>query len=246
MKFASELSRRNYWRRTYLVPIYFTHTNNVPYKEAEAALLGTTDALRASGQNRKLHNLGAAHFGQGAYASPEWYIQEARRRQSFTRSTEYGFQVSVNEIVTLFRTEPWQRTPHWEVFVVGDDITDTINQNSSQLLNFVFGSTETNFACIQSIARLRGIETPLKLAMIRRLLAHEVGHLFGLCQKGRRNTIQKLGTHCTNLCCMRQGLSLNEWAEQTRQEDVMKYGARFCRDCKNELDQTRSRYLPLP
>lgn len=51
--------------------------------------------------------------------------------------------------------------------------------------------------------------------MIQRLLRHEVGHMFGLPNR-RYNIDQSLGAHCTsNVCTMRQGLSIEEWANLT-------------------------------
>lgn len=239
-----EMANRQELRSNYLVPIYFMHTRDIPPVEAKAALLGVTDALTASGQNRKIVDFGSKSFGQGEYSNPEWYVEETLRKQKLRKNAGYGQQLVVNNVMQHFYREPWQEQPHWEVFVVNRDLTDWGGQ---QWLNFVFGSTDPEFpASVQSITRLMA-EIPagdLRNAMIRRLLRHEVGHMFGLPHSNRPNTEQKLGTHCANVCTMRQGMSIPEWAKLTTEENNK--GVHFCGDCKNDLAKVRNRYKPLP
>lgn len=239
-----EMTRRQELRSNYLVPIYFMNTKDVPQAEAQAALQGVTDALFASGQNRKIVNLGSQSFGQGEYLNPEWYVDDTLRKQELRKNAGYGQQLVASSVMQHFYREPWQEQPHWEVFVINRDLTDW---GGKEWLNFVFGSTNTGFpASVQSITRLTA-EIPagdLRNAMIRRLLRHETGHMFGLPRKNRSNTEQKLGTHCVNVCTMRQGMSIPEWAKLTTEES--KKGVHFCNDCKNDLDQVRNKYKPLP
>ncbi|MBA3724637.1 MAG: hypothetical protein H0W89_07190 [Candidatus Levybacteria bacterium] len=241
----TELQRRAELRRNYLVPIYFMHTSDVPRREARAALLGVADALRATGQERQVVNFGSQQFGQGAYSSPNWYIEEAFRRQPLRRSAGYGPQIDVHEVGRLFTDEPFQEKPHWEVMVVNQDLN--AKGRDGNYINFVFGATDTMFpSSVQSVTRLMA-EVPegdLRDAMVRRLLRHEVGHMFGLPTTGRRNTEEKLGAHCTNPCTMRQGMSIPEWADLTVTEH--NNGIHFCGDCTGDLAASRSRYRPLP
>lgn len=239
-----EMARRQELRSNYLVPIYFMHTKDVPSAEAQAALLGVTDALVASGQNRRIVNFGSQAFGQGPYSNPEWYVEETLRKQELRKDAGYGQQLVVSSVMQHFYQEPWQEHPHWEVFVVNRDLTDWGNRG---LYNFVFGSTNIELpASVQSITRLMA-EIPageLRNAMIRRLLRHEVGHMFGLPHSNRPNTKEKIGPHCTNVCTMRQGMSIPEWRKLTIEEN--KKGVHFCSDCKHDLAQVRNRYKPLP
>ncbi len=238
-----EMARRQELRSNYLVPIYFMHTRDVPPQAAQAALLGVQDALNASGQNRQIVNFGSQAFGQGAYSSPEWYIEETLRKQGLKKDAGYGQQISASNIMNLFYQEPWQEKPHWEVFVVNRDLTDW---EGNGWLNFVFGSTDTIFpASVQSITRLMA-EIPaedLRNATIRRLLRHEAGHVFGLPHSNRPNTEEKLGLHCKNVCTMRQGISIPEWQKLSIEES--KKGVHFCADCKKDLAQVHNRYKPL-
>jgi predicted Zn-dependent protease len=113
-------------------------------------------------------------------------------------------------------------------------------------VNFAFGATDSSFASsVQSITRIiREIKPgPLRAAMVRRLLRHEVGHMFGLPSRNRLRTEEKLGTHCTNICTMRQGMSIREFAQLTKEEDTM--GIHFCADCRADFVAARLRYRPL-
>lgn len=240
-----ELERRAEWRRDYLVPIYFMNTSEVPPAEAQAALLGVRDALAASGQQRQLANFGSQQFGHGAYSSPDWYVEEAERRQTLRRDVGFGQQVDVEEVGRLFAQEPFQEKPHWEVFVVNRDLNT--RGSDGKYINFVFGSTDMLFpSSVQSIRRLMAAVPAgdLRSAMVRRLLRHEVGHMFGLPSINRPNTKQLLGTHCTNVCTMRQGMSTQEWAAETVEES--RKGVHFCGDCRADLARSRPRYKPLP
>lgn len=233
-----EMVRRTELRHDYLVPIYVMWSSDVPLLEAQAALNGVADAVSASGQRREIVALGSRQWSEGAFSSADWYVQEARRRQHEARNLGYGQQLNVDSLTRQFYEEPWQANPHWEVAIVNTDLY-------ADGTNFVFGITQPDFAAsVQSVRRL--IDSvpaeELRTAMVRRLLRHEVGHMFGL--PGRNyNVEQKLGLHCTNVCTMRQGMSLPEWAQLTQQEE--KHNVRFCNDCASDLRRVKGYYKPL-
>ncbi|MCL5438877.1 MAG: hypothetical protein M1268_02710 [Patescibacteria group bacterium] len=239
----AELVRRQEIRHQYLVPICVMWTSNVPSDRAQAALQGVSDALDASGQRRDLTVVGSQRFALGDFSDGDWYVDTAFRRQTLRRDAGFGLQVDVEEIQRLFYQEPWQVQPHWEVFVINHDL-NTRGEDGS-FINFVFGSTRRAFpASIQSVRRLESVRDPnLRNDMTRRLLRHEVGHMFGLPNRNY-NIEHKLGDHCTNICTMRQGMSIQEWAELTIQERTR--NLHFCNDCLNDLERIRPRYKPLP
>lgn len=240
---SREMQRRNEARRNLLVPIYFQYTSDVPAEEAHAGLLGVMDAMRAAGQQRELVNFGSSSFGQGDFSNPDWYANEAYRKQSLRRDAGFGQQIDVEAVMDLLRNEPYQEQPHWEVFITGADLNLRVGR---EYINFVFGATLPEFATVQSINRLsESIPSGnLRNAMIRRLLRHEVGHMFGLPSQNRRNTEEKLGQHCVNPCTMRQGVSIPEWRDLTIEEH--NNGIHFCTDCQHDLAQSRSKYRSLP
>lgn len=133
-----------------------------------------------------------------------------------------------------------------EISALGSFILNTDLTSGEEGNNFVFGTTDTQFPfSVQSVIRMdRGFisNDVSKEDLVRRLLRHEVGHMFGLprCRRGR-NLTEMLGTHCTNICTMRQGLSIEEWVQQYRQEKASRI--HFCVDCKSDLDIARRKYI---
>lgn len=234
-----EMTRRAELRRDFLVPIYLMWSSDVPSAEAQAAAQGVYDAVNASGQKRQVVNLGLSPWSKGDYSSADWYIDKALRIQNETRDKGHGKQVNVSNLMNQFYEEPWQEKPHWEVFITNKDLY-------MQGTNFVFGATNPDFAAsVQSLKRLIDEipEGELRREMIRRLLRHEVGHMFGL--PGRNFKVEeKLGSHCTNICTMRQGMSIPEWAKLTQEES--RRNAHFCKDCMHVLAQKQNQFKPLP
>lgn len=234
-----EMTRRAELRTNFLVPIYLMWSSDVPSAEAQAATQGVYDAVKASGQNRQVVNLGSTAWSRGDYSSADWYLNKVSGMEDEARDKGHGRQVNVSNLLNQFEAEPWQEKPHWEVSIVNKDLYmyDT---------NFVFEATRTEFAAsVQSVRRLIDSvpEESLKLEMVRRLLRHEVGHMFGL--PGRNfNVEQKLVSHCTNVCTMRQGMSIPEWEKLTKEENRGK--VHFCQDCLNVLAQKRNQFKPLP
>lgn len=235
----SEMTRRAELRTNFLVPIYLMWSSDVPQAEAQAATQGVYDAVRASGQNREVVNLGSRQWSNGDFSSADWYLGKASEMEREVRDMGHGRQINVSNLIEQFYEEPWQEKPHWEVSIVNKDLYmyDT---------NFVFGATRSDFAAsVQSIRRLVDSvpEGELRNQMIRRLLRHEVGHMFGL--PGRNfNVEQKLGSHCTNVCTMRQGMSIPEWGKLTQEEN--RQNVHFCRDCMSVLAQKKNQFRPLP
>jgi len=241
-----ELTRRQEWRQNFLVPIYVMWTSNVPEAEAQAAKQGVIDTVKASGQKREIIVFGSNPFNHSnqPFSSPDWYIDETIKRQALRRDAGFGPQVDVSEVTRLFYEEPYQEQPHWEVFIVNHDLN---GKQDGKYINFVFGSTSPIFpASIQSVTRLIGSVRPndLKLAMVRRLLRHEVGHMFWLPSRSH-NVEENLGRHCTSqICTMKQGITIDAWAKQTSQEENS--GIYFCNDCLADFARLQPRYKPLP
>lgn len=243
-----EMARRQELRMDYLVPIYVTWTSNVPSTEAQAATQGVRDTLAASGQKRDLVIFGSQAYAANPttpFSSPDWYTQQALQTQNLRSDVGFGPQIDVNEIMRLFYQEPYQENPHWEVFITNHDLNS--KDQNGRYINFVFGSTQPTFpASVQSITRLMRETQPgnMRNEMIRRLLRHEVGHMFWLPSRDR-NTEQNLGKHCTNdVCTMKQGLSIPAWTHLTQEEN--RRGIQFCGDCSADFARLQPRYKPLP
>ncbi len=102
--------------------------------------------------------------------------------------------------------------------------------------NFLLGASRAGFGSVLSVARLRrGIrDTRIRDKVLRRLARHEFGHALGLVPEGRQSNVEeKIGLHCTNLCTMRQGMSLPEFEALTMEEE--RAGISFCFECAEYL-----------
>ncbi len=71
----------------------------------------------------------------------------------------------------------------------------------------------------------------------RHVATHELGHLFGAASRGRQNTIENLGSHCTNSCIMEQKLTEVEMHRHAR--TISARGDKFCHQCQEELRRRR-------
>ncbi|MBN1924016.1 MAG: hypothetical protein JW791_04640 [Nanoarchaeota archaeon] len=72
------------------------------------------------------------------------------------------------------------------------------------------------------------------------LFAHEMGHKFGAAPSGRRNTVENLGSHCTNNnCIMQQNVNLNEairYAQRLYKKlERGEIDSLFCNQCGQDL-----------
>ena len=240
---SQELQRRRELRDNYLVPIFITWTSDVPVNEGNAALQGVVDAVEASGQRRDVVVTGSVPLEDPAkpYSSPDWYVQEAFKRQRVTRSEGFGPQVDVAEFLYLFEHEPYQENPHWEVFIVNNDlaIRDEVNH-----FPFVLGTTSTGLhASVESVSRLLKVypESDLRYAVFRRVVRHEMGHMFGIPSR----QLNVIGMHCANECTMSGPPSnfLDLAAISLKDERDQDF---FCQDCKNDFALLQPKYKPLP
>ncbi len=69
--------------------------------------------------------------------------------------------------------------------------------------------------------------------LLTHLATHELGHMFGVAYRGRRNTEENLGSHCTNFCVMEQRLTVDKMKEHARKLALR--GLTFCSECQTDL-----------
>lgn len=237
-----ELRRKSEIRANYLVPIHIMWTGNISSDASKHALAGVIDTLTASGQDRDVAIIGSQILVAGEYENADWYVSTAYKRQSLRREAGFGPQLDTSQFSTLFTNEPLQDDPHWDVLILNHDLDAMVN---GAFINFVFGETSPQFPySVQSIIRIENATSDrnLNLAMIRNLLRHETGHMFGLV--GRKSGVESLGTHCPNPCSLKQALSIKELAQNTI--EVENSGKYFCDDCMGELAHSKDKYKLLP
>jgi predicted Zn-dependent protease len=233
----AELNQQQYVRLNYAVPIFISITGDVPQNLANAAISGVLKAISHSKQERTVQ-LFNQPWGIGAHSSPEWYVKEAERRNSAPeRNLGYGNQINARHLLDALVRDPYQSNPHWDILVFNKDLYSDVDRT-----NFQFGATYSGFpVCMQSVVRFANsnLSEHVKYLAVERLLAHEMGHMFGLVNREHHRE-RSLGGHCTNVCLMRQGLSLDEFVRQTVEEHTK--GIDFCECCQSDLD-TKSRSI---
>ena len=116
--------------------------------------------------------------------------------------------------------------------------------------DFVIGGGMDNFGAVISLLGITGKNLPkdkipgnisfdkFEKEMIITQVLHEFGHVFGCAKKGRKYTINELGSHddpeYIDNCVMLQGMNVpDDWIEMTRKR--LKSEHPFCDLCREEL-----------
>jgi len=97
--------------------------------------------------------------------------------------------------------------------------------------NWVIGVSGENMGTVMSTWRFQQANRSARKEVLKTGFMHEFGHIFKLAESGPR-VEQSLGSHCTNLCIMRQGLSMTDWEGMTA--DRLNHEA-LCDECKTDL-----------
>lgn len=111
------------------------------------------------------------------------------------------------------------------VLVTSKDLLNTLNNK------LVLGASVKEKGFIISVgSSFKKIKDDvLRLNILKYTSTHECGHLFGLVEKGRKNSeLSDLINHCSNDCIMSKELI---WSNMTNdlKEDL------YCQDCKKDL-----------
>jgi predicted Zn-dependent protease len=203
-------------------PIFVTHNGRIHSHEEEAILDGIATILRIAGVagHIEVKNFGSWNNGNQPYEDIDWYVQRAynpRVRKN---------QIDAGAVLTECLNEPWQKTtPHYDVMAISHDLY--VDNN-----NFVFGIGQRGLGTIISPFRYRCWDAEIEYELFKTAVIHELGHVFGLVDNSRKDLDYRLGPHCRNICAMRQGMNLDEWAVIT--DDRMKYET-FCPRCAKDL-----------
>lgn len=206
-------------------PIYLFWSSEISEEEAGVALQAITEIGRFLPEEIHIQTFGNWFQGREPFQSLKWYEEKAwlpARKQ-----------LNGGSILIDFLVEPWQeKRPHIDFAVFGRDLTV---QYEGHWLNFVFG-VSYNWAGIVSTFRFnREIrDAQLRSLCLKRAVQHEFCHILGLVPEWRKSNIDnRLGPHCKNICVMRQGMSVGEWARFAQQESNK--GVILCSQCQEDL-----------
>ena len=225
--------------------VFITRTRKVPDQVVDAVVSGIrliVNTSRPDIEVRDLRHWGINDDPTKEYQSLDWYQSQA------LLPSDHGFgkQVATDRIFSLIWQESWQKAdPHLEAMVVDRDLNMRGLNEKGELdyINFCFGSTYPDFGFIISPIRILNdanvrrynVSKEFLLQIIRKLAAHEFGHIVGLVARNH-NYEDSLGRHCAGEkgpCLMRQGLSLEVWIQQNLEQ--IKAQQEICSDCRSEL-----------
>ena len=171
------------------------------------------------------------------WMSADWYVESCM----LERDRGHGKQIDADRLIDLLSTEPWKRNFHYDVFVVGNDMTSKAWSTGSYL-NFVVGIACRYNGTVISVNRFRELSGSMKHGVLQTEAYHEIGHLFGLPDDERRSDlVAELGGHCPERgCSMKQGMTVpHDWIENTI--DRANRGQPYCEKCVADLKDYQRR-----
>jgi predicted Zn-dependent protease len=221
--------------KIYRAPILAFSEATLPQPYAAAAWEEVQKVLELSGQNRKSKFFGSRKWQEGNGATIDDYVAQVEKQQTVNHNQGFGSQLNVEILFDtyekeLIKADPQPLPPHLRILMFNRDLC-------GDHTGWGFGLTDASLGLeVVSAKRFLAGKYPeaLALSMWRRLLRHETAHLFGLVRR-EKHVAEKLGRHCTNICCMRQGMSMAEW--QLFTEEELRKGIEFCDDCQTELKE---------
>lgn len=207
-----------------MLPIYVMYDSGLDLVE-RSAVYSALKELDKLFPEREITLYGDAPFAEGAWSSAAWYLQRAK---GVTRNGTH--QLDASSLLELLEQEPWNQTPHIDVLLTSYDLT-------AGNLRFCFGIAR-GLNTVDSVYRYRTLpDADDRFSCIQAVVWHELGHVFGLAPRGRTNTEDNLGSHCTNPgCVMQQGLDVNTWARHVKEAKSM--GRIYCPQCMEDLKRT--------
>jgi len=162
------------------------------------------------------------------YSSLQWYVDNSYDHE---RGRIIG-----SKLLDLILNEPWQRSgAHYDVMMIGDNLVpSTENRPEYEALALSLPGCVT----VVSMAPLHRInDERARLFVVRRVVGHQLGHLFGIPRAERPGIVsQPPGErHCPNLCAMRDADDLDTLVSMTMEE--LEAHVLLCADCWQDLLQ---------
>ena len=160
------------------------------------------------------------------YRSLQWYVD-----QSYDRASD---GLLGGRYLDIIANEPWQRrNPHYDLSLVGRPFVDLGDgpEDAAALAMSIPG-----VATVISMAMLRQIKNDrLRLFAVRRVTAHQLGHLFGIPARGSAHSVDAGHgeRHCLNLCAMSDVGDMDELIETSLRE--LNSSVLLCDACRDDL-----------
>lgn len=227
-------------------PIYLMNENGVDPIDNKAVIEGIETMLKIAGVENKIKILdydeliGKKYISiiDGSlkeYKNIDWYLQQGKLK------SRNSTQINANAICSFFvELICLSEQKHYSVFVVKSDIyskyQDPETKNYKETYYNVGVAIPFHCAIISTYRfKDKDLEHFLKFEVIKTETMHEIGHIFGIPNKKRKNLDKRLGNHCSreNKCVMRQGMTVDEWKDMTK--DRLRSGKPLCDECIDDL-----------
>ncbi len=198
----------------------------ITFNFKQAFLDGILEMIQISKRNFEIQDLGLwrnLNWKSQTFLAPfnsvDWYVSQS---MDSTRN-----QVNAQHLLALFYCEPWQDSEkHIDLFITNRDlfVPET---------NFVLGLALANSGMVISGHRFSNLSQSLAIECLKTLTMNKMGHVLGIVPEYRTISVEEsLGKHCTNQCIMRQGLTVQDWVQITK--DRLN-GHVLCDLCQNDL-----------
>jgi len=194
-------------------PLVVMSQTGVTREEKQAALEGVEELLDIAGVDLVLMDL------DGRHDHADNYVEYAKQQ-----SDREG-KVQVEHLLSCLIGNPIA-DKRYQLLIVKEDL---YTPNSG----FVIGTAVPGWGTAISTLRFRGVEGQERLDCVATEAMHEMGHVFGLPDKSRKDLDYEFGPHCANKCVMRQGMRVpRDWQSFT--QDRKDYGP-LCKVCTKDL-----------
>lgn len=215
-------------------PVYVMNQEGVSDLEKRAVLNGAHELIGLGGAEIEVKDFGVWRLEDYKNSddtlkenkSVDWYVEEGRT------ASRNKTQLNASRMLDALHYEPWRMVSHggkdhYDILVLHEDMY-------SGDTNFIIGLARQGIGTVLSVNRFRCLTNREIYECVKTETMHELGHAFGLVSKSRtKNVENQLGMHCTNICIMRQGMTVpNDWLKITDQR--LRYGA-LCKECDKEL-----------
>ena len=209
-------------------PVYLFWSEDVNKEEISLVhtVLGSASQLLGI-PDFTLKVLGNWHGSEYGYGSFDWYMKRAR-------VPELG-KLDGGKILKDFTLEPWQRIEyHLDFAIVGRNLT--VKDNNDSYLEFVFGVSDVNSVISSYQFNQTIMDRKLRLLCLQRTVIHQLCHALGIFPVSQvTNRNHHFDPHCTNLCVMRQGISVQDWARYAEEE--YRQNIVLCPECQYDIRQ---------
>ncbi len=210
--------------------IRFIHERDIPVEMIDATIRGIVEVMDVMGAMGNMpyrydgHWQGGGHEQDGQlvpFRSVDWYIKSATEIRN-------GFPKVNAQSVLAYLRKRLEQAPESYMTVL---LTKEPLGVTEQSINYVHALGQTGVGIVLSTHMLVYEHITVRAQLIKTIVMHELGHIFGLLTRAYDITDNN-GVHCSNICIMRHAGTVVVWKSHTL--DRLFLGS-FCEECRRDL-----------